>query len=141
MVTADVSIGDAASRSGCTQATIRYYEEIDLLAGVARGENGRRVYNQTNIERLLLIRRCRDFGLSIEQIRELTVAIARNAPDCGSVRDLILTHVAALRAKRLQLRSLEVSLLGLAASCQPDCCVPGADGCRVVVDISKPPSS
>ncbi len=65
------SIGVIARQTGCTVPTIRYYEEIGLLPPGPRTEAGRRVYGDEAVRRLTFIRRCRDFGFSIEQVREL----------------------------------------------------------------------
>ncbi|KAF0180777.1 MAG: MerR family transcriptional regulator, partial [Caulobacteraceae bacterium] len=62
MASAGMTIGDAAARTQCTTATIRYYEEIGLLRPVGRGANGRRAYGHPEIHRLRFIRRCRDLN-------------------------------------------------------------------------------
>ena len=64
--TPSISIGLLAQQAGCSVPTIRYYEEIGLLPVVPRTEGGRRVYGSATVRRLSFIRRCRDFGFSIE---------------------------------------------------------------------------
>ncbi len=64
-----LKIGDLAARTGTTAPTIRYYEEIGLLPRADRQDSGQRRYGHEDIKRLTLIRRCRDFGLPIEQVR------------------------------------------------------------------------
>ena len=68
---ARLSIGFVARQTGCTVPTIRYYEEIGLLPPAGRTEAGQRQFDERTIRRLGFIRRCRDFGFSIEQVREL----------------------------------------------------------------------
>ncbi|HSV60040.1 MAG TPA: MerR family transcriptional regulator [Variovorax sp.] len=62
-----VSIGVLAKQTGCTVPTIRYYEQIGLLPAGPRTEAGRRHYDETAAQRLTFIRRCREFGFSIER--------------------------------------------------------------------------
>jgi len=71
VATAGMTIGETAARTRCTPATIRYYEEIGLLRGVGRGANGRRAYGHPELHRLRFIRRCRDLGFPIEDVRAL----------------------------------------------------------------------
>ena len=69
-----LSIGQAADRSGCTPPTIRYYESIGLLPPTPRSDAGRRAYGPQEVARLVFIRRARDFGLGIPQVRDLLAA-------------------------------------------------------------------
>ncbi len=63
-----LTIGDAARRSGCSVATIRYYEEIGLIRSADRSASGRRVFARPDIERLQLIRRLRSMEFGIHTI-------------------------------------------------------------------------
>lgn len=107
---------------------------------IGRAENGRRAYEKRDLDRVALIRRCRDFGMGIGQVRELIAAIDGGPPDCAGARDLALAHVATLREKRIELRKLETALLGLAETCQPGCTTPGEDGCCVVEGFKVSPT-
>src|SRR3546814_14409900 len=116
-----MTIGQLAKRTDSNAPTIRYYEEIGLLPKASRKASGHRTYSDADLKRLTLIRRCRDFGFSIEQIR-LLVGLTE-APDgkCTEVRDLALTHLNTVREKRRALQELEQSLLGFVQDCQTDC--------------------
>jgi len=65
-----LSIGEAARRTGCSVATIRFYEEMGLIPEAGRTAGGRRVFTRPGVERLRLIRRLRSMEFSIEAIKE-----------------------------------------------------------------------
>lgn len=125
MANAGMTIGTAAVRTRCTPATIRYYEEIGLLRAVGRGINGRRAYFHPDIHRLRFIRRCRDLGFPIDDVRALLDVMDANVPSCLSARDLTLVHLGTVRARRAELEALEQTLSAMVASCT-DSCVSGA---------------
>ena len=68
-------IGEAASRSGVTPRTIRYYEELGLLPRSEREQGKHRVYTEVDVERLRELTRLRDLlGLSLDELRSMIVA-------------------------------------------------------------------
>ena len=64
-MSARLSIGLVARRTGATVPTVRYYEEIGLLPAASRTASGQRSYDEATVRRLVFIRRCRDFGFSL----------------------------------------------------------------------------
>ncbi|MCL9758254.1 MerR family transcriptional regulator [Frankia sp. AiPa1] len=66
-------IGDVAERVGLSLRTVRYYEEAGLLTLVGRTVGGFRLYDSDAIERLLLIRKMKPLGFSLEEMRALLV--------------------------------------------------------------------
>jgi DNA-binding transcriptional MerR regulator len=130
-----LTIGQAASRSGCTTPTIRYYEEIGLLPPVGRSSNGRRAYGWPQVHRLAFIRRARDLGLSIGQVRDLLGITDGDPARCGDARDLIQAHIEAIRLKRAELDNLERALTGMAARCDATCASDPAEPCTIFGDV------
>jgi len=64
-------IEQVAARTGLTKRTLRYYEEIGLLAPPSRTEGGYRLYSEDDVQRLMRIKRLRDLmGFSLSEIRE-----------------------------------------------------------------------
>jgi len=100
MMTQHFSIGEAASRSGLTVKTIRYYEEIGLIAPLQRkGSNeasvGRRVFDEDDIERLVLIKQARLMDFSLDQIKVLLESMAAG---CGcKIKPLLKTFIESKR--------------------------------------------
>lgn len=107
---AKLSIGLVARQTGCTVPTIRYYEEVGLLPPASRTEAGQRHYDERTIRRLTFIRRCRDFGFSIDQVRELVGLVDQPDRPCIEVRDIAALHLMQVRSKLEELKALEVSL-------------------------------
>lgn len=110
-------IGAAARRSGLPVETIRYYERIGLVPAPPRTAGGQRLYDGTLIQRLAFIRRCRDLGFALADVRALLRLADGGADSCGEVRDLTLRHAAAVRGKIDDLERLERVLRDMAAQC------------------------
>src|SRR5262245_4328954 len=95
----NLKIGLLAEQTGTTVPTIRYYEEIGLLPRANRGHGGQRSYGEEDVGRLTFIRRCRDFGFSVEQVRTLTQLMRDPDRSCVEARDLAWQHLSRVRAK------------------------------------------
>jgi len=123
-----LTIGALAKATGVTTPTIRYYEDIGLLPPAGRTQAGQRSYDQTDVNRLTFIRRCRDFGFSIEQVRMLAGLAISQDSDCNDVRDVTKEHLRQVRVRMMELVELERSLAGFVESCNAACAGgPGAD--------------
>ncbi|MET8336618.1 MerR family transcriptional regulator [Streptosporangium canum] len=64
-------IGHVAERTGLSLRTIRHYEEVGLVPASARSQGGFRLYTGTDVARLMVIRRMKPLGFTLEQMREL----------------------------------------------------------------------
>jgi DNA-binding transcriptional MerR regulator len=69
-----LQIGEVADRVGLSLRTVRFYEEQGLLAPAARSEGGFRLYTETQVERLALIKRMKPLGFTVEQMADLLAA-------------------------------------------------------------------
>lgn len=92
-----IPIGEACRATGLSARTVRYYEELGLLAGVRRRQAGRRVYGADEIERLRFIGRLKRLGLSLAEIKELN-AIYALAGSTGAM----LEHLEPLLGQHLK---------------------------------------
>jgi DNA-binding transcriptional MerR regulator len=132
-----LKIGALAERTGTNAPTIRYYEEIGLLRSADRQAGGQRVYGDADVKRLTFIRRCREFGFSIDQVRALVALVQDPKSSCMHARDLAQEHLTAVRAKLADLKALERSVAAFVASCDASCAGgPGPD-CVVLDDLAK----
>lgn len=136
-LSSDLTIGRLATASGCAVPTIRYYEEIGLLPKPRRRAGGHRFYGRPDLQRLIFIRRCRDFGFPIEQVRRL-VALAGSDADCVAARDLAQAHLTAVREKLKELRALEDSLKSYVGDCNSRCIGGPSSACVILADLAEP---
>jgi len=130
------SIGAAAKQTGCTVPTIRYYEEVGLLPPAARTDGNQRHYDHAAIRRLTFIRRCRDFGFTIEQVRELVGLVDQPSRDCVEVRDIAQARLLEVQTKLAELQALEASLSAFVCSCNTACAGGPAVDCTILEELA-----
>ena len=133
-----LSIGQAAEKSGCTPPTIRYYESIGLLPPTSRSDAGRRSFGPQEVARLAFIRRARDFGLGIPQVRDLLAAAEAPATACATARPVVEAHMRALRTKRAELKALEAALAAILVRCDEGCRNGNPEACAIFDDFHMP---
>ncbi|MCJ2036601.1 Cu(I)-responsive transcriptional regulator [Methylobacterium sp. J-068] len=122
---APVTIGEAARATGVSAKMIRYYEETGLIAPAARTRSGYRLYVASDLHALRFVRRARDLGFAVEDIRALLALWHDRARASAEVRALALAHVTDLRRRIDALEDMARTLEDLAAHCggdaRPDC--------------------
>lgn len=118
-------IGVLSKKSAVKIETIRYYEKIGVMPAPARSEGGYRLYAPEHLKRLSFIRRGRELGFSLNELRALLRLVDGHAYACSEVRALTLDHVADIRRKIADLRRLERVMTSIASKCSgrktPDC--------------------
>lgn len=110
-------IGKLSERTGVNIETIRYYEKIGLLPSPPRSEGGHRLYSKEHQARLMFLRRSRELGFSIEEIRALLRLVEIGDYTCGEVKKLTVQHLQNVRQKMRDLRKLEKALTDIASQC------------------------
>ena len=119
-------IGKLSMLTGVTIETIRYYERIGLLAAPQRTASGRRVFDRDDLRVLVFIRRARELGFALEEIRELLRLADKNG-SCRQGRDVTLPRLADIRSKLRDLRKIEETLAATLARCSgqdvPECAI------------------
>ena len=120
-----VTIGKVAAITGCHIETIRFYEKEALLPHPDRSEGGHRLYSTQLIERLVFIRRSRELGFSMAEIRQLLSLVDGEQVSCQRVQQIADEHLRDVRAKIADLKKMERSLDDLSNQCSgddvPDC--------------------
>jgi DNA-binding transcriptional MerR regulator len=112
-----MTIGDLAKETGVKVVTIRYYENVGLLAAVKRTSGNYRSYDRDHVRRLRFVRRCRDLGLSLGQIRDLLRLSAQNGRSCAEVCHIAERHRKAVEEKIADLQRLASELRRIKGSC------------------------
>jgi len=120
-----MSIGQLSELTGVNIETIRYYEKIGLLPPASRAANGRRVYRSVEHRILAFVRRSRELGFSLNDIRALLRLGGPDNASCREVREIAAHHLAEIRAKIGDLRKLESLLATTVSQCSgttaPEC--------------------
>jgi Cu(I)-responsive transcriptional regulator len=118
MMTGTFSIGELARATGTKVETIRYYERIGLLPPPARTGGNYRAYAQLHLDRLSFIRRGRDLGFSLDDVRELLRLSDDRQRPCGEIDQIARGHLAEVERKLADLAMLRGELRQLIDQCQ-----------------------
>ena len=120
-----MNIGEAAEATGVTAKMIRHYEQIGLIRAAGRTGSGYRVYGAKDLSTLSFIRRARDLGFSIAQIRDLLTLWQDRARASGDVKRIASGHIEEMKEKMRLLQEMVHTLEHLSAHChgddRPDC--------------------
>jgi Cu(I)-responsive transcriptional regulator len=112
------SIGDLGKATGTKVETIRYYESVGLLPKPARTAGNYRKYSGTHRTRLGFIRRARDLGFSVDEVRQLLRLSDGRDRCCDEVDAIAKAHLADVERKIADLQALRVELNRLIRQCR-----------------------
>lgn len=120
-----MKIGEAANVAGVSAKMIRHYEAIGLVPSADRRASNYRDYGRDDVHRLGFVRRARDLGFSIDEIRNLLRLWADKSRSSGDVKSMARSHIDDLDTKIAQLQEMRDTLSHLAHCCdgddRPDC--------------------
>lgn len=133
-----LSIGELSQSAGVNIETIRYYERVGVLPVAPRTSGGRRIYGSKATRTLAFIRRARELGFSLDQVRTLLELGGPGSASCAEVRTIAAMHLTEIRRKIDDLQRLEALLSKTIRRCTgkkvPDC--PIID----VLDVQRRPT-
>ena len=115
--TASLTIGTVAKRAGVPIDTIRYYEREGLLPEPLRRASGYRSYNESAIKRLRFIRRAKDLGFTLEEIRDLLALSSDRRGGVKAVRKRAEQRLADIEARIAELVRIRAGLQQLIEAC------------------------
>lgn len=112
-----LSIGQVARRAGVGVETVRFYEREGLLEEPARRESGYREYEGSVVARLQFIRRAKELGFTLNEIKELLSLRLDQSTSCADVRGKAEVKIADIEAKIRILQRMKKALVKLTKAC------------------------
>tara|TARA_R110002167_G_scaffold38412_6_gene119625 strand:- start:418 stop:831 length:414 start_codon:yes stop_codon:yes gene_type:complete len=124
-----MTIGTISRLSGLSAKTIRYYEEIGLVAAPSRTDAGYRQYSDADLHVLAFVRRARELGFSLNETAELLALWKDRSRSSAEIKSLATQRLSVMDRKLAELESLRVALSDLVSRCSgddwPDCPIIG----------------
>jgi DNA-binding transcriptional MerR regulator len=131
--TRPLTIGKLARETGIKVVTIRYYEQIRLMPVAPRTGGNYRTYTEVHRRQLRFIRRCRDLGFTIDQIRDLLRLSSEKTRACAEVDRIAEQHRRTVEEKLADLKRLASELRRLSACCRGKGTIAN---CRIIEALS-----
>ena len=113
-----LSIGKVARRAGIGVETIRFYEREGLLTAPVRRDSGYRFYTERAISRIRFIRRAKELGFSLKEIKELLQLRRNSSSTCEDIREKAEAKIANVEAKIAMLKKMKQALTELSLACK-----------------------
>jgi Cu(I)-responsive transcriptional regulator len=127
-----MNVGEASRHSGVSAKMIRYYEGIGLIAPAKRTAAGYRTYESEDVHRLRFVKRARDLGFSLENVKHLLELWANRRRSSAKVKQIALQHIAELEEQIAKAESMLHALRRLANSCHGD----EREACPILDDLA-----
>jgi MerR family transcriptional regulator, mercuric resistance operon regulatory protein len=127
-----MKIGKLAESAGVNVETVRFYQRVGLLEQPPKPQRGFRSYSSEALEKLLFIRRAKNFGFSLADIGEL-LKLGNGTSSCQSACALAEKNLQAVRVKKKELEELEAQISELLSRCRSQ------TGCMVLETLSGVP--
>lgn len=141
-------IAEVAHQTGVQTTTLRYYEEIGLIAPAERAANGYRTYSARDVERVQFITRAKQLHISLDELRELV--LAWDGDDCTTVQfrmaDVVNTRLRETQSRiaelleladQLQVAAERLSQAPTTGGCSDSCACASASDCSPVISITS----
>ncbi len=127
-------IGELATLSRVPVETIRFYEKEALLDAPERAHNNYRIYRPHHLQRLILIRNCRAFDMSLDEIRQVIDATENGEESCLPINEIIQDHLFHIDERIQELTTLKAMLADIQARCTQN---HTADNCSIIDEIHQ----
>ncbi len=132
---AEYFVGQLAKEVGINVETVRYYEKIKLLPKPKRRESKYRVYDETDLKRLLFIKRAKELGFTLKEIKELFSLRIDSEAKCGDVKHLTEHKLQDIDNKINDLKKIRSVLVKLINQCVNE--EVSSDECPILEVIDK----
>ncbi|MFC4349541.1 MerR family transcriptional regulator [Kordiimonas lipolytica] len=114
-----MKIGEAAASVGLPQKTIRYYEDIGLVAPL-RSDNGFRYFRPSDVQALALVKNARDLGFSLAESKTLLELYQNPNRSNAAVKEFTTEHLKRIEEKIEHLTNLHDQLSDMTKRCNAD---------------------
>ena len=125
MQTHQLTRGSLANKTGVNAETIRYYEKAGVMPDPPRTAGGHRLYDESLVRRLFFIRRCRELGFTLDEVRELLKLVDEDEYTCADILQNAKAQITRIRGKIRDLRKMETTLKTISSQCSgedvPEC--------------------
>jgi DNA-binding transcriptional MerR regulator len=111
------SIGELSKATGVKVVTIRYYEHVKLMPAPPRTAGNYRIYRLEHLRRLQFVRRCRDLGFTLDQLRDLLRLSVQSRRRCSDIDRITENHLMEIEDKIADLRRLASQLRHIKNGC------------------------
>ncbi|HEX3983096.1 MAG TPA: MerR family transcriptional regulator [Acidisoma sp.] len=129
-----MNIGEASTATGVSAKMIRYYESVALIRPANRSAAGYRRYDDTDVQTLRFLKRARNLGFSVPQMRDLLALWRDDNRSKEEVQKLALAHASELDAKARAIVEMSAALRHLAHRCETS----DRPGCPIIEDLAAP---
>ena len=126
-------IGELAKATGTKAETIRYYEREGVLPAADRTDSNYRDYTDGHLATLTFVRRARELGFSMSQVRELLALSDHDDKPCENVDQLVQRQLVEVKRKIADRSAMRDELAQLLRSCQSD----RIGECRIVESLGR----
>ena len=126
-------IGELAKATGTKAETIRYYEREGILPYADRTDSNYRDYSKDHLATLTFVRRARELGFSMAQVRELLALSDRDDKPCQDVDRLARSQIDEVQRKIDDLTAMRDELSRMLAACDTD----EIGQCRIVESLAN----
>lgn len=113
-----MKIGEIGRKTGLKVETIRFYEAEGLIGPPSRSGGNYRVYDRTQLDRLSFIKRSRDLGFTLDQVRDLLRLADDPRGSCAEADGILATHVEEINRKLADLVALRSEVVQWGGGCE-----------------------
>lgn len=116
-------IGELSKKTGLSRDTIRFYEKQGLIIGGARqgATNNYKDYLQDACERIVLIKNLKEFGFTLNEIKEIIDSWETGIFECAIEKPKIMNRISSIEEKINQLAAMKNNLLKSIQNCPSEC--------------------